>query len=132
MSCHKFLGTKAIELPSCAGEKGEAAKWDLIKVLGNETQCTTWIAEFFLCEGVLIGLREGSHCYRKTERGALFYRLLMSANLIDLFGRVGGNHLPRLRTEWTEWPKAVDSVPWLDQTANDGIDLPSFALSSLL
>ena len=53
VSCHRFLGAKAIELPSCAGEKGEAAKWDLIKVLGNETQWTIWIEEFFLCEGVL-------------------------------------------------------------------------------
>jgi predicted transcriptional regulator len=84
----------ALELLKCIEEKGEATKWDLIKVLGNETQFRIWIEEFFLREKVLLERREGGHYYyKKTERGELFHRLLKSGNLVKLFSSVSGRRL---------------------------------------
>jgi predicted transcriptional regulator len=86
--------TIALELLNCIEEKGEATKWDLIKVLGNETQFRIWIEEFFLREKVLLERREGGHYYyKKTERGELFHRLLKSGNLVKLFSNVSGRRL---------------------------------------
>ncbi len=38
----------ALELLDCVEENSEATKWDLIKVLGNETQFRLWIENFLL------------------------------------------------------------------------------------
>lgn len=86
--------TIALELLNCLEEKGEATKWDLIKILGNETQFKIWIENFFLPEKVLEERREGRHYfYRKTERGQVFHKLLRSWDLIRLFSRVSGRRL---------------------------------------
>ena len=84
----------ALELLDCIEEKGEATKWDLIKVFGNETQFRIWITEFFMREKVVIERREGGHYYyRKTDRGELFHKLLKSGNLIKLFSSLSGRRL---------------------------------------
>ncbi len=94
MASRRSPDTIALELLNCIEEKGEVTKWDLIKVLGNETQFRIWIEEFFLREKVLFERREGWHYYyRKTERGELFHRLLKSGNLIKLFSSVSGRRL---------------------------------------
>ena len=94
MASRRSPDTIALELLNCIEEKGEATKWDLIKVLGNETQFRIWIEEFFLREKVLFERREGRHYYyRKTERGELFHRLMKSGNLIKLFSSVSGRRL---------------------------------------
>lgn len=86
--------TIALELLNCLEEKGEATKWDLIKILGNEAQFKIWIENFFLPEKVLEERREGRHYfYRKTERGQVFHKLLKSWDLIRLFSRVSGRRL---------------------------------------
>ena len=75
-------------------EKGEATKWDLIKVLGNDAQFRKWIDGFYLPEKVLTERREGrNYFYSKTERGELFHRLLKNGNVIKLFSRVSGRRL---------------------------------------
>jgi len=64
----------ALELLNCVEEKEEATKWDLIKILGNETQFRIWITEFFMREKVVIERRDGGHYYcTKTGRGELFH-----------------------------------------------------------
>ncbi len=84
----------ALQLLDRVEEKGEATKWDLIKVLGNEAQFKTWIEGFLLPEKVLEERREGrNYFYRKTERGELFHRLLKSGNMIKVFRRVSGRRL---------------------------------------
>ena len=84
----------ALELLNCVEENGEASKWDLIKVLGNEAQFGLWIERFLLAEGVLVERREGRrYYYKKTERGELFHKLLRNGNLIKLFSRVSGRRL---------------------------------------
>jgi hypothetical protein len=78
--------TIALELLNTVDDRGEATKWDLIKVLGNETQFRIWIENFFLPEKVLVEHREGRHYfYKKTERGELFHTLLRRGNIIKLF-----------------------------------------------
>ena len=84
----------ALELLNIVEERGEATKWDLIKVLGNETQFRIWIENFLLPEKVLVERREGRHYfYTMTERGELLHRLLKSGNLIKVFRRVSGRRL---------------------------------------
>jgi hypothetical protein len=84
----------ALDLLNCIEEKGEATKWDLIKVLGNERQFSIWIEKFFIAEKVIIERREGAHYYyKKTERGELFHSLLKSGNLIRLFDGISGKRL---------------------------------------
>jgi len=83
-----------LELLNCVEENGEATKWDLIKVLGNEAQFTLWIDRFLLPENVLVERRDGrNYFYERTERGKLFHKLLKNGNLIRLFSRVSGRRL---------------------------------------
>jgi predicted transcriptional regulator len=86
--------TIALELLNAIEERGEATKWDLIKVLGNEAQFKIWIEDFLLSEKVLAERREGrNYFYTMTERGELLHRLLKSGNLIKIFRRVSGRRL---------------------------------------
>jgi hypothetical protein len=84
----------ALDLLDCVEDKGKATKWDLIKVLGNETQFTLWIEKFFLPEKVLVEIKEGRHYfYKKTKRGELFHMLLKNGKIVKLFSRVSGKRL---------------------------------------
>ena len=84
----------ALELLNTVEDRGEATKWDLIKVLGNEAQFKIWIDNFFLPEKVLTERREGrNYFYAKTERGEMFHTLLRKGNIIKLFTRVSGRRL---------------------------------------
>lgn len=94
MAARRTPDAIALQLLDRVEERGEATKWDLIKVLGNEAQFKTWIEDFFLPEKVLEERREGrNYFYKKTERGELFHRLLKSGNLIKVFRRVSGRRL---------------------------------------
>ena len=96
MASRRSPGAIALELLNCIEEKGEATKWDLIKVLGNETQFRIWIEEFFLREKVILERQQAGHYYyKKTERGELFHRLLKSGNLIRLFSSISRRRLRR-------------------------------------
>ena len=84
----------ALELLDSIEDKTEASKWDLIKILGNDTQFRIWITDFFIPEKVVNERREGrNYHYTLTERGKLFHRLLKSGNMIKLFNRVSGRRL---------------------------------------
>lgn len=84
----------ALELLDAIEDKIEASKWDLIKILGNDTQFRIWIEDFFIPEKVVTERREGrNYHYTLTERGKLFHRLLKSGNMIKLFNRVSGRRL---------------------------------------
>jgi hypothetical protein len=86
--------TITLQLLECVEERGEATKWDLIKILGNEAQFKIWVEDFFLPERVLVERREGRNFfYTMTERGELLHRLLRSGNLIKIFRRVSGRRL---------------------------------------
>ena len=84
----------ALELLDAIEDKTEASKWDLIKILGNDTQFRIWIEDFFIPEKVVNERREGrNYHYTLTERGKLFHRLLKSGNMIKIFNRVSGKRL---------------------------------------
>ena len=84
----------ALQLLDCVEDKGEASKWDLIKVLGNDTQFRIWVENFFLEERVLEERREGRYYfYRKTVRGELLHRILRNGNMIKIFNRISGKRL---------------------------------------
>lgn len=94
MAPRRSPDTIALELLNAVGERGEATKWDLIKVLGNEAQFRIWINNFLLPEKVLEERREGrNYFYVKTERGELFHTLLKRGNIIKLFSRISGRRL---------------------------------------
>ena len=94
MAPRRTPDTIALELLNTVEESGEATKWDLIKVLGNEAQFKIWIEDFLLPERVLAERREGrNYFYTLTERGELLHRLLKSGNLIKIFRRVSGRRL---------------------------------------
>ena len=84
----------ALQILDCVEEKGEANKWDLIKVLGNEAQFKIWIIDFFLPENLIEARREVRHYfYTMPDRGALLHKLLKSGYLIKIFKRVSGRRL---------------------------------------
>jgi predicted transcriptional regulator len=87
----------ALELLDCIDEKGgRASKWDLIKIVGNETQFQHWITEFLYKEKLIEEIRESNHCfYKKTENGELFHRLLENGKVVRALLRVGGKRLRR-------------------------------------
>ena len=94
MTPRRTPSTIALEILNCIEEKREATKWDLIKVLGNETQFRIWINQFLLPEKIIVERREGRHYYYgKTDRGELFHKLLKSGNLVKLFASLSGRRL---------------------------------------
>ena len=85
----------ALELLKCLDEKeGKASKWDLIKILGNETQFHYWVEDFLLREKFVAEQKESNHYfYRKTETGELLQRLLENGKIMHAFLKVSGKKL---------------------------------------
>jgi len=87
----------ALELLDCIDERnGEASKWDLIKVVGTESQFHYWIEEFLL-RGKFVEekQRTNHYSYRKTEAGELLHKLLKSGKIMHALLRVSGKRLRR-------------------------------------
>ena len=96
MASRRSPNSIALELLDCIEEKEQATKWDLVKVLGNETQFRIWITQFFTKEKIIVERREDRrYYYTKTERGELLHKLLKSGNLIKLFTSLSGRRLKR-------------------------------------
>ena len=94
MPPHRTPSMIALELLDSVDANKEASKWDLIKVLGNETQFAVWIEKFFLVDKILEERRDGrNYFYKKTERGELLHKLLKNGYMIRVFGRVSGKKL---------------------------------------
>jgi len=87
----------ALELLDCIDEKnGKASKWDLIKVVGTESQFHYWIEEFLLKDKFVEEQRKSNrYYYRKTEAGELLHKLLRNGKIMDAFLRVSGKRLRR-------------------------------------
>ena len=85
----------ALELFECIDEKnGTASKWDLIKIVGTESQFHYWIEEFLLKDKfVEEHIEDSRHFYRKTETGELLQRLLKNGRIMQAFLRVSGKKL---------------------------------------
>jgi predicted transcriptional regulator len=87
----------ALELFDCIDEKNAmASKWDLIKVVGTESQFHYWIEEFLLKDKFIEEQRESNrNFYRKTESGELLHRLLKNGKIMHALLRVSGKRLRR-------------------------------------
>jgi len=87
----------ALELFDCIDERnGKASKWDLIKVVGTESQFHYWIEEFLLRDKFVEEQRKSNrYFYRKTEAGELLHRLLKNGKIMHALLRVSGKRLRR-------------------------------------
>jgi predicted transcriptional regulator len=87
----------ALELLDCIDERnGEASKWDLIKVVGTESQFHYWIEEFLLRDKFVEEQRKSNrYFYKKTEAGELLHRLLKNGKIMHALLRVSGKRLRR-------------------------------------
>ena len=63
----------SLELLNCIDQKGgKATRWDLIKILGNESQFNNWVKDFLMKDKFVEEIIESRHYfYRKTESGNL-------------------------------------------------------------
>lgn len=89
--------TIALELLDCIDQKGgKATKWDLIKILGNESQFNHWVKDFLAKDKFVEELKESRYSfYKKTESGELFHRMLRNGKIIQALLRVSGKRLRR-------------------------------------
>jgi predicted transcriptional regulator len=89
----------ALELLDCIDQKeGKATKWDLIKILGNESQFQHWVTNFLMKDKFIKELQESNHTfYSKTENGQFFHKLLKNGKIVDALLRVSGKRLRRGR-----------------------------------
>ena len=86
----------ALELLDCIDQKGEATRWDLIKILGNVSQFRHWVEEFLMKEEFVEERRElRNYFYKKTETGELFHKLLKNGMIMRALLRVSGRRLKR-------------------------------------
>ena len=85
----------ASDLFNCIDERnGQASKWDLIKIVGTESQFHFWVEEFLLKERFIEQQLESNHrFYKKTETGALLQRLLKNGKIMQALLRVNGKKL---------------------------------------
>ena len=85
----------ASDLFNCIDERnGAASKWDLIKIVGTESQFHFWVEEFLLKERFIEQQLESNHrFYKKTETGALLQRLLKNGKIMQALLRVSGKKL---------------------------------------
>jgi predicted transcriptional regulator len=87
----------ASDLFDCIDERnGKASKWDLIKVVGTESQFHYWVEEFLLRDKFIEEQQESNHSfYKKTETGELLHRLLKNGKIMKALLRVSGKRLRR-------------------------------------
>ena len=87
----------ALELLNCINQNnGKASKWDLIKILGNESQFRHWIEEFLIEEKFIAEKQESNHLfYFKTSKGELLHKLLRNGDVVRAFLRLSGRRLRR-------------------------------------
>ncbi len=87
----------ALDLFDCIDEKnGKASKWDLIKVVGTESQFHYWIEEFLLKDKFVEEQKTSNRSfYRKTESGELLHMLLKNGKIMHALLKVSGRRLRR-------------------------------------
>jgi hypothetical protein len=87
----------ALELLNCIDKNdGRASKWDLIKILGNESQFQHWIIEFLVKDRFITETLESDHVfYSKTQTGELLHKLLKNGDVLRALLRLSGRRLRR-------------------------------------
>jgi predicted transcriptional regulator len=87
----------ALEIINCIDQSnGKASKWELIKILGNESQFRHWLEEFLIKEKFIAEKQESNHIfYVKTSKGELLHKLLRNGDVVRAFLRLSGRRLRR-------------------------------------
>jgi hypothetical protein len=87
----------ALELLNCIDQNnGRASKWDLIKILGNESQFQHWVTDFLVKDKFITEKPESNHIiYVKTQTGELLHKLLKNGDILRAFLRLSGRRLRR-------------------------------------
>ena len=87
----------ALELLNCIDQNhGKASKWDLIKILGNESQFQKWVTEFLIKDKFIAEKQEANHSfYVKTPIGEQLHKLLKNGDLVRAFLKLSGKRLRR-------------------------------------
>ena len=87
----------ALDLFDCIDERnGYASKWDLIKVVGTESQFHYWVEDFLRKDKFIEEQRKSKrYFYRKTESGELLHKMLRNGRIMAALLRVSGKRLRR-------------------------------------
>jgi len=87
----------ALDLLNCIDDgNGRASKWDLIKVVGTESQFHYWVEDFLLRDKFIEEQRKSNRSiYRKTELGELLHKMLRNGSIMAALLRVSGKRLKR-------------------------------------
>jgi len=87
----------ALELLNCIDQNnGRASKWDLIKILGNESQFRHWVTEFLIKDKFITEKAVANHLfYVKTQTGELLHKLLKNGDILRAFLRLSGKRLQK-------------------------------------
>ena len=74
---------------------GEASKWDLIKIAGNEAAFRRWVPNFFLKHKFVEKSQKGRiMLFRKTAKGELLHKTLRDRqHFVVAFKRLSGKRL---------------------------------------
>ena len=73
---------------------GKASKWDLIKVVGTESQFHYWVEEFLLKDKFIEEeIDSNHHFYTKTQNGELLHKMLKNGKIMHALLKVSGKKL---------------------------------------
>lgn len=73
---------------------GEASKWDLIKLAGNEAAFRRWVTDLLQKHKFVEAISKGNTTlFRKTERGRIFHQTLKDWHIITAYKRLSGKRL---------------------------------------
>lgn len=74
--------------------RGEASKWELIKIAGNETAFNRWVTDLLQEHRLVEKLNKGGTIiFRKTERGEVLHKTLKDWHLLAPLLRLSGKRL---------------------------------------
>ena len=77
-------------------KSNRASKWDLLKVLGTESQFHFWVEDFLVKDKFIsVDEVEGHSFFSKTDSGELLHELLKNGRMMKAFLRVSGKRLRR-------------------------------------
>jgi hypothetical protein len=74
----------------------EASKWDLLKVVGTESQFHFWVEEFLIGDKFVFSNEAGNRLvYGKTENGELLHELLKNGRIMKALVRISGKRVKK-------------------------------------
>jgi len=105
LTFEKIALTKAeyicFKILSVLNSQGKVLKWELIKILGNETAFRRWLDNNLIryglvkCDEEKIGKREFRY-YMKTRRGEILHKLLLDYSIVKATRRIIGRDRLRI------------------------------------